>query len=353
MGYQISTGKVYKLKNYGTGKFLTFHDASITSSLNVYQYSEAGSNNQKWEKIGTRLCCHENNSYCLDRYKVGGSTQNNADIWLNNDAENQELEFGVNNGYLTIKLKSNGLYLTASSRTATDAYLDQSGNSTACKAPAALGNVYWDIGPTNYSRWDAIEVPAKGEQVFVDEMPNVPYYNNRGGIEDFHSNSGMISGTWEENDGNSIRNKIRAFYYKVFKDYPADDRNYLNNLYGAEIGNSGTHHLGIDINKGNNSKVYAPVAGELVAKGTDSHHTIGIYDGTRTYYFLHMNPISISENSTQVTIGDELGVESDYGPYADGVHLHVEIYKGRVTHGPKNPVTANQKIPSLRPYNYL
>ena len=157
----IENGKTYTFKNVGSGKFLNLYAGNTVNGTNVCQYSEDGSDEQKWTRIGDKLCTFGSTSKCLDRYYVSGNAKcNNADIWDDNDDENQVLIFGISNGYVTIRLRyANGYYLRASTLAGTNSQMNSYGNTDAYKVPGATGNVYWSDDPLDaYSAWEAVEV---------------------------------------------------------------------------------------------------------------------------------------------------------------------------------------------------
>ena len=67
----------------------------------------------------------------------------------------------------------------------------------------------------------------------------------------------------------------------------------------------------------------------------------------------YMNPVNpeIKVGKT-VSVGTHLGTESDYGN-ANGKHLHIEVYEGLETGGPKNPVIVSKSMPTICPYDCL
>ena len=66
-----------------------------------------------------------------------------------------------------------------------------------------------------------------------------------------------------------------------------------------------------------------------------------------------MNPVNPEiKGGKTVSVGTHLGTESDYGN-ANGKHLHIEVYEGLETGGPKNPVIVSKSMPTICPYDCL
>lgn len=272
-------------------------------------------------------------------------------------AADSKLTFeSLSNGVYRIKL-SDGKCLTAannnSGKTA-ETITTQAGLSSGVR------NVYWAAAATSGSSmyekqcWKATIVDAPiNSSVTVTGMPQCSGYSNQ--TEYFHPESGMQNGTWAANGGSSIKAKLKETYKKVYGEYPTEAREnnaLLYTLYGANLSGTSNYHIGIDINSGG-GEVYSPVSGTVKLVETAKNHSVAIYDGKRTYYFLHMNPVdSEIKVGKSVNVGTHLGTESDYGN-ANGKHLHIEVYEGLETGGPKNPVVVSKSMPTICPYDYL
>lgn len=196
--------------------------------------------------------------------------------------------------------------------------------------------------------------PEPTEEVTVTNMPANVYGQKPGEEKDteyFHPKSGMRNGTWSANGGADIEQKMRNYYYTVYKTYPVSNSQYLYNLYGARLIGYNTYHLGVDICHGQGSPIYSAHSGEVIYINVEKGQ-VAIYDGEYTYYYLHMTDINVGQNET-VTAGiTNLGKEGDKG-WADGFHLHLEIFKGRHDSGAVNPVLVNQDLPTVCPYNLI
>lgn len=263
MGNSIIEGRVYKIRNVGTGKMLNLYGGILTNGTNVCQYSDDGSDEQKWIRIGDKLYTYGSNTKCLDRYNDStGIKHNNADIWSNTDNINQNLVFTASGNYLKIKLSNADLYLTANRNASTDSNIAANGNKDTYKTVSSAGNIYWASYDSNYSLWDAVDITSgRDGEVVVTDMPRISTYQDNGYKEYFHPDSGMVSGTWKgSNDGDTIDNIIAAFYKAVYGTDPESQGKYLYSLYGSRTNDpgtrfDGTYHHGIDVNYGSGKKL--------------------------------------------------------------------------------------------------
>lgn len=216
------------------------------------------------------------------------------------------------------------------------------------------GNVYWAKGKENDYRqeWKPMLVsgggtPDPGKDITVTGMP-------LGNTEKFHPGSGMVNGTWSQNNGSYIERKLKNFYKTVFKNEPASYNPYLYNLYGARLTGRNDYHIGIDIYRNEGDSVYTAHSGTVIKADTvgTSSGEVAIYDGKRTYYYLHMTNIAVKVGDT-VTAGiTKLGSEGQVG-WATGPHLHLEVFDGKRTDGPKPTPKIYEDIPAICPYDYI
>ncbi len=179
-------------------------------------------------------------------------------------------------------------------------------------------------------------------------MPSNVYTND---TEKFHPKSGMRNGTWAANGGTSIEQKMKNYYYTVYKEYPVRNKQYLYNLYGARLTGYDTYHLGVDICHGQGSPVYSAHSGEVIYI-RPANGQVAIYDGTYTYHYLHMTNIKVSLNDTVVAGETNIGLEGDEG-WTTGFHVHLEIYKGRHASAAQDAVLIDQDIPTVCPYDLI
>ena len=312
------------------------------------------------DTVGDRLHVAIDTAYVLDR-SSGATTSyaNNAHLYkgASTSAADSALIFeDLSSGVYRIKL-SDGKCLTAANNSN-----GKTAETITTQAALSSGvrNVYWAAAASSESSmynkqcWKATIIGAPiNSEVTVTSMPPCSGYSNQ--TEYFHPESGMQTGTWSANGGSSIKEKLRTIYKKVYKEFPttAGENNALfYTLYGAKLRNTSTYHIGVDINSGGKA-VYSPVSGTVKLVESKGNHSVAIYDGKRTYYFLHMNPVNPEiKVGKAVSVGTHLGTESDYGN-ANGKHLHIEVYEGLETGGPKNPVIVSKSMPTICPYDYL
>lgn len=350
------SGKTYTFTCVGASPRVLnlYYLNSIANGQNVCLWTPDGSLEQQWKYSGGKLLSMRGTSFALDKYTVSGNANNNnADIWTANDPTNQNIIFeAVSGNTVMIKLSSSGLYLTA--------YNNANGSDTGKKTTSS-GNVFWAVKktdptnnkPSNMQQWTFKEVDGgsvtPGSQVTVTGMPAGIYANN---TEYFHSQSGMKNGTWAANNGAYIEQKVKAYYKKIYGVAPTSNNQCLYNLFGAKLTNRSTYHIGLDVYHGAGSTVKSAHSGEVIYTTSGSHHGIGIYDGNRTYYYLHMNNVKVKVGD-RVTAGITILGEEGMAGDASGYHVHLEVFNGRQANGPQATPTINGIIPSISPYNYI
>ena len=351
--------------------------ADPNRSLNVYGNSPASLANvclwtsddddicQQWVymKSGSHayLVCKGNQNLALDLYTgSGSSTVKNYNAHVYEPSATSYIEIEESDGdYIQIKLEDySNKYLTA----------NQGSNGTSgCKDVNAAGNVYFYNGGLTDNSQDWLPVrldggstptpgPEPGERVVVTNMPSGIYTNN---TEYFHPDSGMVNGTWAQNDGTAKANAVKAFYKKVFKTSSAPNAQCLYNLFGAAYaagtGYEGQYHSGIDMYVSGGSEIYSAHTGVVTAIG-GTYGIVAIYDEDKevTYLYLHMDT-SNTDAIVGRTIheGDFLGMQSNVGLGGSGnQHLHIEVREGRKT-APATLPTIDEPLTSISPYDYL
>lgn len=347
------SGKTYTFTCVGASPRVLnlYYLNSIANGQNVCLWTPDGSLEQQWKYSGGKLLSMRGTSFALDKYTVSGNeNNNNADIWTANDPTNQNIVFEVVSGNtVMIKLSSSGLYLTA--------YNNANGSDIGKKTTSS-GNVFWAVkktDPTNnkpstMQQWIFKEVGGSsgGTQVTVTGMPAGIYANN---TEYFHPQSGMKNGTWAANNGAYIQQKVKAYYKKIYKVDPTSTSQYLYNFFGAKLTGYKSYHIGLDVFHGAGSNVYSAHKGTVIKAGKTTSNEVAIYDGSRTYYYLHMDNLKVREGDV-VSVGTQLGVEGKNG-WADGYHVHLEVFNGKYTGGPNNTPTIDQNITAICPYDYI
>ena len=73
----------------------------------------------------------------------------------------------------------------------------------------------------------------------------------------------------------------------------------------------------------------------------------------RPCYYFHMTDINVSMNETVTAGVTNLGKEGKKKGWANGFHVHLEIFRGKHATGAVNPVLVNQDIPTVCPYNLI
>lgn len=121
--------------------------------------------------------------------------------------------------------------------------------------------------------------------ITVTNIPNGIYSND---AEYFHPQSGMVNGTWAQNNGSYIQNKIKNYYKTIYGDEPDSANQYLYNLFGAKLTGRNDYHIGVDIWHGSSSKITSAHSGTVIKAGNTDSNEVAIYDVERTYCYLHM-----------------------------------------------------------------
>ena len=85
-------------------------------------------------------------------------------------------------------------------------------------------------------------------------------------------------------------------------------------------------HAGIDFAAPRATAVRAVRDGTAIAAGGPSG-TVAVFDGENTVLYIHMQDIDASKLNERITVGTFLGTVGRVG--ATGVHLHIEVRKGR------------------------
>lgn len=185
-------------------------------------------------------------------------------------------------------------------------------------------------------------------------MPSGAEYTNN--IEYFHSDSGMVPGTWASNGGSTKENQIKQFYKIVYNQTTDPSNNQcLHSLYGGKYVDSvpkygGQFHPGIDIFKAAGSNIYAARNGVIRQKGS-YYITVEASDCLMVY--VHLSPKSNLAIGSTVTagttiLGTEDKLETTY------YHLHIEIHSKSGSLSPHSPTpTVNKHMECMVPYNYL
>ena len=106
--------------------------------------------------------------------------------------------------------------------------------------------------------------------------------------------------------------------FKVSQPYGAVDRE-VNPTPGGV-------HAGIDLAAPLGTAVRAVRDGTVINAG-GPYGTVAVFDGQNTVLYLHMNDINLLTLHKSVTVGTYLGTVDRVG--ATGVHLHIEVRKGR------------------------
>lgn len=372
----FENGKSYTLENLTTGKMLNLYGGRTDPGTNVCQYTADNSDDQKWTFFNNKFYAYGSSEKCLDKYTSSGNAKNNnADIWKNNDDENQIVEIirvTVKTGLVIIKLKQGNYYLTAYTGKdyPGDRNMNLTANTDAGKTPTSAGNVYWADNSEGACIWIANEVDTStgGETPTPDPEPSgkitvtgIPCNDSS---ETFHPQSGMVSGSWEENNGTEKAAAVKRLYEGVFNLDSSSPCMYMYNIFGKKYPDSLTNynklfHTGIDMDNYRNAPVYSYCDGEVVRDGTsDSYKAVGIYNESDkvTFYYLHMTDIPNRSVGSKVQKGDLIGYQFSSGlsdPKGTVDHLHVEAHKGRYTGYPAHLPLINEDLVSISPYQYL
>lgn len=378
MAIEIKDGgtyRIYPIRLQGVA-LNAYGSSATTSGQNVCLYKDTPSDTmQDWiiravdlDEGSYQIHSANNTEFVLDRSNgvLRTSRNNNAHLCALSGTDLNDSEVmittpaGDSQGHVFIKLKAaiNGqvLYLTSTNYSSSDS---TPSSITSSMALNTNGNVYWapqSSATRAYQYWrlekqgDSGETPTPDStgEVTVTNMPANVYTDD---TEKFHPKSGMKNGTWAANGGADIERKMKNYYHTVYKANPASNKQYLYNLYGARLIGYNTYHLGVDICHGQGSPIYSAHSGEVIYINVEKGQ-VAIYDGEYTYYYLHMTDINVRLNETVTAGVTNIGKEGDKG-WADGFHLHLEIFKGRHDSGAVNPVLVNQNIPTVCPYNLI
>lgn len=85
-------------------------------------------------------------------------------------------------------------------------------------------------------------------------------------------------------------------------------------------------HAGIDFLAQHGTAVRAVRDGTVIKAG-GPYGTVAVFDGQNTVLYIHMQDIDVSKLNERITVGTFLGTVGRVG--ATGVHLHIEVRKGR------------------------
>lgn len=91
-------------------------------------------------------------------------------------------------------------------------------------------------------------------------------------------------------------------------------------------------HAGIDFFAPLGTVVRAVRDGTVINAG-GPYGTVAVFDGKNTVLYLHMNNIDMVNLGRQISVGTYLSTVDRVGPAATGVHLHIEVRKGRHAFG--------------------
>ena len=353
----------------GKGRSLNVYGTQPTSLANVCLYtSDDNDICHQWvyveENRKKYLKCKGNTDLALDLYtgasSVVGVRNCNAHAFKPSETSCIEVE-DAGGGYVYIRLSDDlyrNKYLAANAGV---------NGTNSGKSFNSNGNVYFtDLNEGDpLPAWKPILLaappdpkppvgPEPTEEVTVTNMPANVYGQKPGEEKDteyFHPKSGMRNGTWSANGGADIEQKMRNYYYTVYKTYPVSNSQYLYNFYGAKVSGTKKYHLGVDICHGQGSPIYSAHSGKVIYIRPENGQ-VAIYDGRYTYHYLHMTNIKVNLNDTVVAGETNIGLEGKEG-WANGFHVHLEIYKDKHASAAQDAVLINQDIPTVCPYNLI
>lgn len=165
-------GKVYLIRNVGTGKYLNVNFGTDSNGTNVNQWEYDGSIEQKWKfkDLGARkfmlyaMCSSNGTDKVLDVLRVGGSSSGaivsgcNVDIWTDNDSQAQTWEYYYEmGGYLRIILASNDNLALSAYGTGNGSGAGTSSTSNGNVLVMDINNTY-EPGNVYHSLWEFIPV---------------------------------------------------------------------------------------------------------------------------------------------------------------------------------------------------
>lgn len=373
------TYRIYPIRLQGVA-LNAYGSSATTSGQNVCLYKDTPSDTmQDWiirvfdiDEGSYRIYSANNTNLVLDRSdgslrtsrnnnahlcKLTGTSPNDSEVMITTPA-------GDSQGHVFIKLKAaiNGqvLYLTSTNYSSSDS---TPSSITSSMALNTNGNVYWAPQSSEtraYQYWRLEKQGDSGETPTPNPEPsekitvtNMPYGDN---VETFHPDSGMVNGTWAQNDGTAKVNAIKTFYKKVFKASSAPDNLCLYNLFGAEydkgLNLNDRYHTGIDMYVPGGSDIYSAHAGTITAVG-GQFGVVGIYDSSKnvTYFYLHMDVTNTAAKVGEtIGVGEFLGRQSNVG--TGGQHLHIEVRNGERKAPARQPYI-NESLTSISPYKYL
>lgn len=165
----LQSGKVYRIRNKETGKYLNVNYGTDANGTNVTQFTGDGSIEQKWKAVqnsnGTwkfyAMCSSNGTNRVLDVIRDNGSSSgnissgNNIDIWAPNDAtaQNWTLAYQNNGAFL--------IWLAASDYSMLIVSYGTGNGSGDGKSSTSNGNVFLSDAQYNSNRhpyWEFIEV---------------------------------------------------------------------------------------------------------------------------------------------------------------------------------------------------
>lgn len=158
----------YKIKCLANSKMLNLcTSGNVSNGLNVANYSDDGTVEQKWYFDGNKLRSASNRKYCLDRY-TATAYLDNADVWEAKSSEdaNQKVVIESSGAYYKIRLatKVNGNYYYLTSK-------GSSNGSSSGKTANADGNIFWAVADnTDYQKWNFNEVVPSGNAKLINEI---------------------------------------------------------------------------------------------------------------------------------------------------------------------------------------
>ena len=163
----LQSGKVYKIRNKDTGKFLNVNYGIDANGTNVNQFTEDGSIEQKWRAVQNSdgswklytMCSSNGYNRVLDVYRNSDGnygTGSNIDIWAPNDPEvqNWTLAYQSHTGAFLIWLTSSDYRVLVAS------YGSGNGGGSGTSSTSE-GNVFLHNGaynPNVHMYWEFIEV---------------------------------------------------------------------------------------------------------------------------------------------------------------------------------------------------
>lgn len=355
----LKTNTYYYIKRNGCSKYLNIYGTSFTGITQPIKLWDKVADDpmQKWmftkDPTSTNTCIRTacNTDMAINVYDatedkrctIYHAAESDSIYDYKNDCLVRVSEY--TSGLYYIYLPAYGLYLTA----------DGASNGTQVTWESKLSYA------SNTQLWEFEEIAERSE-ITVTSMPNNAGYTNN--IEYFHPDSGMVNGTWAENNGALIEEEIRQFYTKVYGIAPTANNKYLYSLYGGKYVSgiySGQFHPGVDINYYHGATIYPSRSGKIVDIGD---FYITVQSGNEYLIYVHLSPYNFNLN-TEVTAGvTPLGTQSCLGlGYSEeeveagkDSHLHIEVHKVSTNDKePKLPTpTVNDTMDiTVSPYFYL